>query len=93
MSTIYLNQHGTEVTKDGGKIVIKTKDGKVQQIPSSYADCFVVMASVQITHAVIMEVLGSGGSIVYLAKDGSIAGELGSKLGRPSASLPAIWTR
>lgn len=83
MSTIYLNQHGTEVTKDGGKLKIKTRDGKVQQIPSSYAECFVVMASVQITHAVIMEVLDRGGSIVYLAKDGSIAGELGSKLGRP----------
>ena len=83
MSTIYLNQHGTEITKDGGKIVITTRDGKAKQIPSSYADCFVVMASVQITHAVIMEVLESGGSIVYLARDGSIAGELGSKLGRP----------
>ena len=83
MSTIYLNQHGTEVTKDGGRILIKTRDGKVQQIPSSYADCFVVMAVVQITHGVIMEILGNGGSIIYLAKDGSIAGELGSKLGRP----------
>ena len=28
MSTIYLNQHGTEITKDGGKIVITTRDGK-----------------------------------------------------------------
>ena len=83
MSTIYLNQHGTEVSKDGGRILIKTRDGKVQQIPSSYADCFVVMAVVQITHGVIMEILGNGGSIIYLAKDGSIAGELGSKLGRP----------
>ena len=83
MSTIYLNQHGTEVTKDGGRILIKTRDGKVQQIPSSYADCFVVMAVVQITHGVIMEILGNGGSIIYLAKDGSIAGELGSKLSRP----------
>lgn len=83
MSTIYLNQYGTEVSKDGGKIVIRTMDGKVQYIPSSYANCFVVMTSVQITYAVIMEVLSNGGCILYLEKDGRILGELGARFGRP----------
>lgn len=83
MSTIYLQQHGTEVSKDGGRLLIKTVDGVTKSIPVSYADCLVVMASVQITHAAIMEILNNGGSIIYTQNDGSIAGELGTKLGRP----------
>lgn len=83
MSTLYLNQHGTVITKCGGKIIIKTRDGQQRSIPSSYAECLVVMANVQVSYAVIMEVLGNGGSIVYLSRDGRIAGELGTRLGRP----------
>lgn len=77
MSTLYLTQHGTEMTKDGGKLVLKCND-EVRYIPSSYAECVVVMANVGISHAAVREILRCGGSIVYLEKDGSLLGELGN---------------
>lgn len=82
MSDIYLNQHGIEVSKDGGRLIIKSKDGQVKCLPLSYADCLIVTASVQITYAVIMAVLANKGSIIYIDNNGDIAGELGMKMGK-----------
>jgi CRISPR-associated protein Cas1 len=77
MSTIYLTKHGTVVSKDGGKICIKTQEGNMKHIPSSYSTCLVVMAHTQISHAAIIEILSSGGSIIYLDSQGELLGELG----------------
>lgn len=82
MSDIYLNQHGIEVSKDGGRLTIKSKDGQVKCLPLSYADCLIVTASVQITYAAIMAVLANKGSIIYIDNNGDIAGELGMKMGK-----------
>ena len=82
MSDIYLNQHGIEVSKDGGRLIIKSKDGQVKCLPLSYADCLIVTASVQITYAAIMAVLANKGSIIYIDNNGDIAGELGMKMGK-----------
>ena len=82
MSDIYLNQHGIEVSKDGGRLTIKSKDGQVKYVPLSYADCLIVTASVQITYAAIMAVLANKGSIIYIDNNGDIAGELGMKMGK-----------
>lgn len=82
MSDIYLNQHGIEVSKDGGRLIIKSKDGQVKCLPLSYADCLIVTASVQITYAAIMAVLENKGSIIYIDNNGDIAGELGMKMGK-----------
>lgn len=82
MSDIYLNQHGIEVSKDGGRLTIKSKDGQVKYLPLSYADCLIVTASVQITYAAIMAVLANKGSIIYIDNNGDIAGELGQKMGK-----------
>lgn len=82
MSDIYLNQHGIEVSKDGGRLTIKSKDGQVKYVPLSYADCLIVTASVQITYAAIMAVLANKGSIIYIDNNGDIAGELGQKMGK-----------
>lgn len=82
MSDIYLNQHGIEVSKDGGRLAIKSKDGQVKYVPLSYADCLIVTASVQITYAAIMAVLANKGSIIYIDNNGDIAGELGMKMGK-----------
>ena len=82
MSDIYLNQHGIEVSKDGGRLTIKSKDGQVKYLPLSYADCLIVTASVQITYAAIMAVLANKGSIIYIYNNGDIAGELGQKMGK-----------
>ncbi len=82
MSNIYLTQHGTEVSKSGGRLLIKNVDGSVNELPSSCADCFVVMACVQITYGAVMEILRNGGSIIYLDSEGNIAGELGFKQGK-----------
>lgn len=82
MSDIYLNQHGIEVSKDGGRLTIKSKDGQVKYVPLSYAGCLIVTASVQITYAAIMAVLANKGSIIYIDNNGDIAGELGMKMGK-----------
>lgn len=82
MSDIYLNQHGIEVSKYGGRLIIKSKDGQVKCLPLSYADCLIVTASVQITYAAIMAVLANKGSIIYIDNNGDIAGELGMKMGK-----------
>lgn len=82
MSDIYLNQHGIEVSKDGGRLTIKSKDGQVKYVPLSYADCLIVTASVQITYAAIMGILANKGSIIYIDNNGDIAGELGQKMGK-----------
>lgn len=82
MSDIYLSQHGIEVSKDGGRLTIKSKDGQVKYLPLSYADCLIVTASVQITYAAIMAVLANKGSIIYIDNNGDIAGELGMKMGK-----------
>lgn len=82
MSDIYLNQHGIEVSKDGGRLTIKSKDSQVKYVPLSYADCLIVTASVQITYAAIMAVLANKGSIIYIDNNGDIAGELGMKMGK-----------
>lgn len=82
MSDIYLSQHGIEVSKDGGRLTIKSKDGQVKYVPLSYADCLIVTASVQITYAAIMAVLANKGSIIYIDNNGDIAGELGMKMGK-----------
>ena len=72
MSDIYLSQHGMEVSKDGGRLVIKSKDGQVKYLPLSYADCLIVTASVQITYAAIMAVLANNGSIIYIDNNGDV---------------------
>ena len=77
MSTIYLTQNGTEVTKDGGRLCIRTLNGDIKHVPVSYAKCLVVMGQTQITYAVIIEILKTGGSIVYIDKNGNIIGEVG----------------
>lgn len=78
MSNIYLTKHGTKVNKDGGRIVISFQDGSVKFLPAGYADCFIVMACVQITYGAVMEMLQNGGSIIYLNNNGDIVGELGA---------------
>ena len=76
MSTLYLTQHGTEITKDGGRLVLKCKD-EIKYLPSSYAEIIVVLANASISYSVIKEILRCGGSIIYLDKDGSLLGEMG----------------
>lgn len=76
MSNIYLTRYGAVVNKSGGKIVVTNKDGSKINFPSSYVESLVIMANAKVTCEAIMEILHNGGSIIYLNKDGSIAGEM-----------------
>lgn len=78
MSTIYLMEHGMKVSKDGGRFIITKADGNVVEIPSGYIDCLVVGGNVQLSNSVILELLRNNKSIIYLERDGSILGTLGS---------------
>lgn len=77
MGTIYLTQHGTKVNKKGGRYVVTIKDVEVQSILLLYVDNIVVMATVQLTYAVLMDVLERGGAVTYLSNTGEIKGTLG----------------
>lgn len=77
MGTIYLTQHGMKVNKKGGRFVVTLKDVEVQSIPELYVDNIVVMATVQLTHAVLMNILERGGAVTYLSNLGEIKGILG----------------
>lgn len=79
MSTIYLLEDGTKISKDGGKFIITKHDGQKTEFPSGYAECIVVLGKAQITYDVIVEILRDNRSIIYLNRDGSILGTLGSK--------------
>lgn len=77
MSNLYLTRHGLSLNKEEGKIVIK-KDGEVlNRIPIKFVNNVIVIAAVQITYGAVSSILGNGGSITYLASDGSIRGILG----------------
>ena len=82
MSVIYLSQDGLSVHKSGGKILIKQNDKELFSLPRCNVENIVVMSNVQISHAVIMDILDRGGTIVYLDKAGSIKGYLGQPLFR-----------
>lgn len=77
MGTVYLTQHGMKVNKKGGRFVITVKDVEVQSIPGLYVDNIVVMATVQLTHAVLMDILDRGGTVTYMSGTGEIKGTLG----------------
>lgn len=77
MGTVYLTQHGMKVSKKGGRFIVTVKDVEVQSIPSLYVNNIVVMATVQLTHAVIMDILDRGGTITYMSGIGEIKGTLG----------------
>lgn len=79
MSTIYLLEDGTKISKDGGRFVITKHDGQKTVFPSGYAECIVVLGKVQITYDVIAEILRDNRSIIYLNRDGSILGKLGTQ--------------
>ncbi|MDO4178151.1 MAG: CRISPR-associated endonuclease Cas1 [Phascolarctobacterium sp.] len=79
MTTIYMTEHGVHVNKEGGTIAFKKKDGNATCLPSDYVSVLVVMANVQISHAVIVEVLRNNGRIVYLDKYGKIMGALDNR--------------
>jgi CRISPR/Cas system-associated endonuclease Cas1 len=46
-----------EVSKSGGEFIVKYKGQILKRLPSFYVNSIVVMANVQITHAVIVEML------------------------------------
>lgn len=77
MGTIYLTQHGMKVNKKGGRFVVTVKDIELQSIPAEYVENVVVMATVQLTHAVLMDILDRGGTVTYLSGCGEIQGTLG----------------
>lgn len=78
MDTVYLNEFGTKVKKNGGKIVVEKLDGSITQLPSKLIKCFVVTANVQISCEAIKEILRNDGRIIYMDSNGSILGTLGS---------------
>lgn len=80
MSTIYLSQDGSVLSKDGGRLIVKTKEQEVFAWPKNTINNIVVMGNVQITHAVIMDILERNGSVVYLDKAGTIKGCLGKNI-------------
>lgn len=77
MGTVYLTQHGMKVNKKGGRFIVTVKDVEVQSIPGLYVDNIVVMATVQLTHAVLMDILERGGTVTYMSGTGEIKGTLG----------------
>ncbi len=77
MGTIYLSQHGTKVNLEHGQFVISLKGEKLQSIPEIYVDDIVVMATVQLTHAVIMNLLQRGGTVTYMSSNGVLQGIIG----------------
>lgn len=80
MSTIYISQNGAVVNKSGGKIIVKTVEQEAYEYPSKFVNNIVVMGNVQITHAVIMDILERKGNITYLDKTGGIKGYLGNTI-------------
>lgn len=77
MGTIYLTQHGMKVNKKGGRFVVTLKDIEIQSIPAEYVENVVVMGTVQLTHAVLMDILDRGWTVTYLSSRGEIKGTLG----------------
>lgn len=82
MSTIYLSKNGLTVHKDGGKILVKKQDEIVYSLPKNNVNIIVVMANVQLSHAVIMDLLLRKGLVVYLDRMGNVQGYLGSNIYR-----------
>ncbi len=77
MGTIYLSQHGTKVNLERGKFVISLRGETLQSVPELYVDDIVVMATVQLTHAVIMNLLRRGGTVTYMSPYGELQGIIG----------------
>ncbi len=77
MGTIYLSQHGTKVNLEHGQFVISLRGERLQSIPEIYVDDIVVMATVQLTHAVIMNLLRRGGTVTYMSSNGVLEGIIG----------------
>lgn len=75
MCTLYLTEHGSKVSKSGGKFVITKPNKEVVEVPSGYIDCILVMGRIQLTTDVITEMLSEGKSIVYLNRYGDVVGK------------------
>lgn len=82
MSTIYLSQDGLTVHKNGGKILVKQQQELVYSLPKNNVNIIVVMANVQLSHAVIMDLLARNGLVVYLDRTGNVQGYLGRNIYR-----------
>lgn len=75
MCTLYLTEHGSKVSKSGGKFVITKPDKEIVEVPSGYIECILVMGRIQLTTDVITEMLREGKSIVYLNRYGEVVGK------------------
>jgi CRISPR-associated protein Cas1 len=78
MSTLYLVQQGTTVTKEQGRFLVKSPQAKTVEIPIREVQQILVFGNIQLTTAVISSCLDHQVPVLFLSQLGDYKGHLWS---------------
>lgn len=78
MASIYINEHGVSLHKQGGRLIVKKDDNIIKEIPLELIENMIVINTTQISSALITECLIKNIPVFWLSSSGTLLGSLNS---------------
>ena len=76
MAPFYLTEHGSTLSLDDRRLIVRLKDEDIASAPLAHIDTIVVMANATITTPTLKALLREGVDIVYLTSHGDYCGRM-----------------